>query len=331
MLHRLALPLGLALVAFGCSKHEAPHVVTSRAFAEKHRSFDDYWFRGLAEIDRFELHQERYGETHDGDAVFVFVAEPFLKQEQVKYDGPSMLELEGKDPAPAKRPASDVEQVLKLNAYRRFWTGVYPYTMLTSTFTPTQQPAPMVKLAESIQEWCGIVYAQLNLQPGATSYRGAAYSYFQNQGDRTFDVATTNIEDELFARIRLGPGHLPTGTIRILPSTTYLQLLQKPFEPVTAEATLSPPAHTRYSTAPVRTYTLRYPAYGRTVKIYFEARFPYRVVGFEDTHRALFDAAGGAPPVRTTRAKLTKSIMLDYWNHNRAKDAMWRRILGVRR
>ena len=48
--------------------------------------FKDYWFAGEAELTRYELDKGRYGESHNGDAVLIFVTEPFLSEKQVKYD-----------------------------------------------------------------------------------------------------------------------------------------------------------------------------------------------------------------------------------------------------
>ena len=33
--------------------------------------FDAYWFSGEAELTRYELSQARYGEAHQGEAVFI--------------------------------------------------------------------------------------------------------------------------------------------------------------------------------------------------------------------------------------------------------------------
>lgn len=289
-------------------------VTTSREFAAKHGTFESYWFRGLAELNRYELQQSRYGELHDGEAVFIFVTEPFLTDKQVKHE-------HGDD--------ANAIQVLKLNNHRRFNTGIYPYSVLTSTFTPAKRDGPTIKLTQSVQEWCGQVFAQANLKPDAGGYGVVSYSYFQSEGDKAFDLATTLLEDELFTRVRLGPEKLPTGTIQLLPSATFLRLLHKPWDVVEATATLGEPAKTEFSDALVRTYELRYPTYDRTLRIHFEEAFPHRIVGWEDTHPAIFNREGGQPELLTTKAKLTKSIMLDYWNRNSVADTPYRDALDL--
>ena len=50
--------------------------------------FNSYWFKGQAEISNYELSQARYGATHNGETVLVFVTEDFSKSKQVKMDEP---------------------------------------------------------------------------------------------------------------------------------------------------------------------------------------------------------------------------------------------------
>src|SRR5947208_4024310 len=79
------------------------------------QKFKEYWYKGKAELDRYSLTQARYGQTHEGEAVLIFVTEPFLKDKQVKYEhGVSKERL----------------NVLKLNFTKRFFTGIYPYTLI---------------------------------------------------------------------------------------------------------------------------------------------------------------------------------------------------------
>lgn len=288
-------------------------VTTSQEFAKKHTDFKSYWFRGQAELNRFELQQSRYGELHEGEAVMVFVTEPFLPDKQVKQDF-------GNDPS---------VQVLKNNFYRRFYTGVYPYSIMTSTFTPALTAGPTIKLTQTVQEWCGHVFAQLNLNDARDGFDATSYSYFQAEGDEKLALPGTLLEDDLYTRIRLGPDTLPTGQIDILPSVTYLRLAHKKWTVRQATATLSDPGQSDFSDAPVRTYKIEYTNPDRVLAIHFEAAFPYRVVGFEDTYEAIFNPEGGQPEKLTTVGRLTKSIMLDYWTKNGTADAAWRDALGL--
>ena len=104
-MYPLVLAVFLALVSGG---------VPSNGASAPER-FGRYWYQGKAELTRYELRQARYGEIHSGEAVLIFVTEPFLPDRQVK--------LERADP-------SKGVTVLKLNAVRKFFTGIYPYSLM---------------------------------------------------------------------------------------------------------------------------------------------------------------------------------------------------------
>ena len=83
--------------------------------------FKAYWYAGEAEISSYALQQARYGEIHeDGEAVLIFVTEDFNAKKQVKAD----------------RTRENNQAILKLNATKNFLTGVYPYSIMSSTFYP---------------------------------------------------------------------------------------------------------------------------------------------------------------------------------------------------
>ena len=72
--------------------------------------FKTYWYTGEAEITSYQLEQARYGEIREGKAVLIFVTENFLPQIQVKADEENPSNI----------------SVLKLNATKKFNTGIYP-------------------------------------------------------------------------------------------------------------------------------------------------------------------------------------------------------------
>ena len=113
--------------------------------------FGDYWYRGKAEVTSYRLQQARYGQIREGDAVLIFVTEPFSESRHVKLDRPG-------------EAGGDAVTVLKLNATRKFLTGIYPYSMMTSVFTPidANSDARAIKITTSSQEWCGHTFTQLN-------------------------------------------------------------------------------------------------------------------------------------------------------------------------
>ena len=126
--------------------------VTPLAGSYTAKQFHEYWYTMGAEISRYSLNQARYGEMHAGDAVLVFVTERMNPVIQIKADNPGPVDI----------------PVLKLNAVRKFFTGIYPYSIMTSVFAPVdpeKYPLPL-KISSSTQEWCGHVYTQMNLKDG---------------------------------------------------------------------------------------------------------------------------------------------------------------------
>ncbi len=227
------------------------------------KQFADYWYAGVAEIDAYNLEQARYGEIHDGKAVLIFVTEPFSKSKQVKMDDP-------------KANADDEQTVLKLNFTKKFNTGIYPYSMMLSAFTPVQigQFPNTPKVTMSSQEWCGHVYAQLNLNKN--NYDLKSFSYFEQEGDVNLSVKKAWLEDEIWNRIRLDYKSLPTGEVAILPGLFHTRLLHKNFEAKQANATL-------VESDSLASYTLDYPSEIRQLTIHFETIFPYKITGWEES------------------------------------------------
>ena len=270
--------------------------------------FNDYWYKGEAEITSYHLEQARYGEIHQGQAVLVFVTEPFSKSQQVKLDYPTQNK-------------SDEVPVFKLNTTKKFNTGIYPYSMMSSVFAPVdlaQYPHPL-KLTVSSQEWCGQTFLQLNNQ--AQTYEVDSRSYFEREGDQQLSLAKTWLEDELWTRMRMNPNALPVGNLSVIPSAFYTRLRHTEFGPMEAIATL-----TEDTTNPqLKTYTLKYPGQSRTLSIHFESTFPYAIQGWEETYPSGF----GSPQMLTTKATAINRIMNDYWAHNRNVDLPLRRELGL--
>ena len=274
------------------------------------KALQKQWYTKGAEISRFLLEQARYGEMHEGEAVLIFVTEPMDPAAQVKADNP------GPEDVP----------VLKLNATRRFFTGIYPYSIMTSTFSPmdsARRPLPL-KVTFTSQEWCGHVFTQMNL--AKDRYRVQLRSYFESEGDRNFSVPPVLSEDAIFNRIRLAPADLPLGKVEILPSLLYTRLLHRPLAPQPAEASLAETSRRSLEGAPLVAYTLRFPDLDRTVTVLFEKSFPHRIQAWEDTHRSL--PHFGSRPL-TTRAERTHTVMTDYWNKNSDADRDLLKKLGI--
>jgi hypothetical protein len=268
--------------------------------------FKSYWYQGQAELNSYNLEQARYGAIHHGKAVLIFVTEDFSEKKQVKLDNP-------------QQAGKDAIKVMKLNYVKKFSTGIYPYSMMKSVFTPVnqQQYPHSLKVTTSSQEWCGHTFTQLNL--GGNDYDVLLRSYFESEGDQDFSLKTALLEDEIWNIIRLNPDALPTGEIEIIPSTFYLRLGHKEVEVAKANASIENNGETKK-------YILDYPEYERTIRIEFQAQFPYKIMSWEETYQGGF---GENAQKLTTKATLDETIQLDYWTHNSPADSALREKLNL--
>jgi len=263
--------------------------------------FDAYWYAGDAELSRYELKQVRYGEVHAGDAVLIFVTEPFRTDKQVKYEGGDR---------------QGVESVLKLNLTKKFYTGIYPYSMMTSTFTPVRIDKPTLKVTTTSQEWCGHTFTQLNLRKN--TYEGQLFSYFQNEGDADFSLAADLLEDEVMTKIRLDPSSLPTGKIKLIPGSMFLRLRHRAYDVENATATLVEANDPKVSTAPLQKYRIEYADFDRVLEITFEKDFPHGIILWEEHENNMI-----------TRAVRTHTLKSPYWSQHDVADGPLRAKLGL--
>jgi hypothetical protein len=271
--------------------------------------FNDYWYAGKAELTRYALEQARYGEIHKGDAVLIFVTEDFLTDKQVKYE---------------HGDRENVTSVLKLNFTKKFNTGLYPYSMMTSVFTPADGVSPTLKVTSSSQEWCGHTFTQLNRRGNklALQFR----SYFQDEDDQNFQLGMALLEDEVWTKIRLAPESLPTGELKIIPGQLFSRLRHIPLKIEDASASFTEATDTSLSPDDLHKYVIEYKSIKRKLAITFEKTFPHRILAWEETNVSGF---GPAAPMLTTKAVRTHSMLSDYWTRNQNADAHLRKELGL--
>lgn len=306
------LPALLPLLLLSCSSAPSAAAEETSRFSPT-PEFSRYWQQGKAELTSYAVEQVRYGEIRQAEAVLVFVTEDLSRAKQVKLDNPSAT-------------PRDALPVLKLNLSEKFLTGIYPYSILTSAFTPLDPKLSTVKVTTSVQEWCGNAFTQLNQR--GNGYVLSQKSYFEAEGDVDSQLGPAVVEDGLWNQIRLHPEALPVGQQQLIPGTIYCRLQHQPLRPTAA--TLSLTDALAGNVGPARAYTITYPApLDRTLVIYFTKTFPHSILGWEETYP---DRAGAAQPVRlTTRATRRKTIMLDYWRTHSNADLRWRDSLGLSR
>ena len=273
----------LTMIGGGCQQN-------SRDRTYEQESFRQYWYAGKAEINSYTLKQSRYGEPREGKAVLIFVTEDFSKRKHVKLDDQS-------GDAPGK------VSVLKLNFTKKFITGIYPYSMMGSVFTPVdrEEYPNTLKTSMSAQEWCGQVFTQLNLR--GDEFHVNSFSYFEQEGDANFTLRKILLEDEIWNIIRLDAAALPTGKFELISGLFFTRLSHMSLKTERAEGALSQSGDTL-------SYTLSIPGQSRTLTIQFEKRFPHRILGWKEQfiEREI---------MQETTASLDKTLITDYWTKNK--------------
>lgn len=297
----LGLPLSALLLV--CSSGAARVPETPVAPSPTYGSpFWEHWGDGLAELAGYDLTLSRYGAPRQGSAVTIFVTESFTNSERVKADG----------------PGADVFPVLKLNLVKDFPTGIYDYSLMTSTFVALEsengRPAGVpTKVSFSSQEWCGHAYQQL-LFDGAEKLRDISHSYFQGEADQNRTLAAPNAattEDALLvwarglAYPRVEPGERTTVPMALALDRSRLRHVEVGLE----AAELSRATATHTVTVPAGTFEVRDATAvvtgktgARTWTFWVEVAVPYRLIGWQSTEGE--------------RAELLASTRLPYWKLN---------------
>lgn len=251
-------------------------------------AFKKHWYDGKAELSIYNLQQLRYGELRSGTAEMIFVTEPFNPDLQVKAD----------------RPTSESLSVFKLNATRKFLTGIYPYSTMASSFFDLTNNAPPIKYNASIQEWCGHTFTQFNRK---TDYHIQQYSYFEREADTAYNIAYALMEHGLMQQLRINPDQLPTGEQAVVPFLEYIRFKHIPVQAYEAELSLDSVEENMMK------YRIAYSDIDRVLEIYFEKNFPHKITRWTETYDG-----------NTTSASLNHSQRIDYWSKNKAADTILR-------
>ncbi len=271
------------------------------------KKFGDYWFKGKAEISTYTLQQAQYGAIHPGEAILIFVTEDFRTDIQVKSED--------------EKNRSKSTPVLKLNAIHRFVTGIYDYSMYTSVFTPIDRKLfpQSLKVSTTSQDWCGQTFTQINYQNNGFNITGR--SYFEANVTEDYNTDKALLEDEIWTCLRLAPERLPTGSVKIIPSTKAARLLHQKIEPLPATASLDNYKGDIFAGKSLKRYSVVYEN-GRTLQIVFEADFPFRIAGWEESYKS-------RGKMLTTRATLKKRLLTDYWAQNSPENRPLRDTLQI--
>ena len=260
------------------------------------KRFGSYWYSGQAEITAYTLEQSQYGAPRKGDAVLIYVTEDFNPNTQVK----------------AERRSKETVSVLKLNATKRFYTGIYPYNIMQSTFSPINTQEHALKTSVSIQEWCGHVYAQIN---NREELEYSSHSYFENEADQQIRLPKVFMENDLWNLIRINPLELPTGNFKAIPSLESIKLMHLNKKVLEVSADM-------HEEKGFYHYTLRYPEIDRSLIIRFNQNFPFKIDGWKEIVTKQNEKF-------ITKAHSPRQINIDYWNKNKNTDTQYRDSLQI--
>lgn len=259
-----------------------------------------YWFSGEgAEITSYKLTQARYGELREGEAVTIFVSEPFSPSKNTKADG----------------KYTDNVSVLKCNFTKRFDTGIYPYTMMNSTFYPFENYDYSLKVSTTVAEWCGHVYMELR---NKKKFEIENHSYFEGESFDT-EFPKNLLEDDFWSKIRLNPEAIVLGKQKMIPSFFYMRLLHKEAKAYDCEVSLNKNTTNKL--------VINYPGLNRKLEIEFEVNSPYNILGWKETYPDGFDS--NAKMLETT-GTLINSIRSKYWEKHSNSDHDLRKELGLK-
>lgn len=275
---------------------DAPQQTASSAFWK-------YWGDGKAELSGYKGMTSRYGRLIPAQTVLIFVTEPLHRKTLIKDDSAS---------------GSNKISTLKLNHVLKFRTGLYPYSVMTSTFSPVdtwrQRAFDPVKISFTAQEWCGHVFQ--GVWPGAGYFESQTMSYFASEGERKEKVKTTSdtlYEDALFIQLRsldqslFAKGHWKG---QLVPSIWHHRKSHTPMRPL--EATLQRTTIQK-DKKKLHRWTLKTQQFTRTVDMTIE--YPHTIVGWSHSNGETFT--------------LQKSTRLPYWNLSKAGDERFLKQLGL--
>ena len=260
--------------------------------------FAEYWYAGKAEVAVYDLQQSRYGLQRAGTATLIFVTEPFSAKKHVKLDSPALA-------------GDDHLTALKLNRVKKYNTGIYPYSIMTSAFANVSN-GELLKVNTTIQEWCGHVFLQANqTKPAHYNYRG--YSYFESEGDDEGTLSNTELAESLLLKIRLGKLGTPSS---LVPPQELSRTLHFPLQKCQAS----------YSTSTDDQNTTLTITYNHPLKIStsitYSSSFPHVIQGWSESY-----SKNGH--TFTTTATLKSVQRLPYWSMNSPEFNSMRKAIGL--
>jgi hypothetical protein len=296
----IAVAFLAALLACGGATSAGPAVATASS------AFWRAWGDGKAELSGYQVTTSRYGAPREAQVAFIYVTEPMDRRVWIKDDAGDV-------------PAGERVNVMKMNNVLKFQTGIYPYSVMTSVFSPVDGTGPErfapVKITLSAQEWCGSVYQKLIVRP--SSFASELRSYFHAEGDRDATVATPAgalYEDALLIQLRELDGSFASGKAwsgSIVPSLWSSRKAHVPLQPVAATIDRADASRDGVS---VTRFTLICGGITKTFDV--EKASPRRILGWTTSDGET--------------ARILKTARLPYWQLHGPGDEKYLEQLGLK-
>ena len=304
------------------------------------QDFWSFWGDGKGEISSYDAVVPRYGELRKGYAILVFVTEEISRTTRIKVESEAI-------------PPQDRVPVLKLNRVIKFTTGIYDYSIFTSTFSSVgsefgsaphpntlqeadSAPLPKanreaergrgripfepLKISFSAQEWCGHVFQMLI--PQRDQVELTLHSYFQSEGNQQRRIklpAKAAFEDNLPIWIRELKGEvLAVGQrleLNIFPSAWATRAAHKPADFQPGWILKEEGEALKSTDGTSLTWRWIWQVGSRKETYWVEKAYPHRILKWSSSDGS--------------RGELKKTLRVPYWTLHDNDDLPYREQLGV--
>ena len=222
---------------------------------ETNKIFTDYWKNNKIEVAKYELKEDSISV---GEGILTF---------RIDY-------VEGVN-------KTDSIQTLRSDFTSKIYNQNFDYSAMTSAYLPLNLSlrSHAMKVMNSVQEPTSNSFLQLSQIP--KSYEIESKNTFQEQAKQHFILERKNLEDELWAKIRMNLNDLPTGDVEIIPSFDYWQSVRKNPYIYEAKAEIKDYTETEFKGKKLKIYNLNYSDLKRNLSIIFEANSPFEIVGWK--------------------------------------------------
>jgi hypothetical protein len=300
----------LAASAPGCTLEASAQPSTPDDAVEPRQDpspeFWEWWSDGNAELSAYTIRTPRYGEIREGSTVLIYVLEEHDRRNWIKDDRGAV-------------PDEHRTIVMKLNHLTRFQTGIYPYAVMRSVFSPVhgigrERFAP-TRITFTSQEWCGQVFQRV--MPQIDRFSSEMRSYFSVEGEAEEEVRTAPFalyEDALLIQLREIDGPFADGgdwSGQVVPALWTHRRSHQPLRAL--DATIRRSQATLEDGTAVTRFVLDYGDRSRTFDV--ERDLPRRILRWTTSEGEVAEIAG------TER--------LPYWRLNDVGDESYRPRIGL--